>query len=130
MIRTTRFSESVSSGCRIVNAQQLLRRQSSSSSNKATTAAERHQAYTKEANAQMEKYHEARELLKQGKLKSVNEHRGPKHAGTIQAGIVAVFLVAFVTMPFLGKKIAQDEEFREKWVPAWYDFTVKKPENP
>lgn len=114
---------------RSVMAQQL--RRNSSDVEKASSAPERHQVYMKEANAQMQKYHEARELLKQGKLKSVNEHRGPKQTSIAQqAGVFVVFLAAFITMPFVGKKIATDDEFREKWVPSWYDFTVKKPENP
>jgi hypothetical protein len=119
------------------NQQQQLSRQSSSSSSssnmdKANSAgSERQRDYLKEANVQMQKYHEARELLKQGKLKNVNAHRGPRHAGVAQqACVLAVFLAAFVAMPFVGKKIATDDEFRQKWVPAWYDFTVPKPENP
>jgi hypothetical protein len=87
-------------------------------------------AYLKEANRQMEQYHQTRELLKQGKLKSKNDHRGPKSAHGAQMGVVVFFLAAFLSMPFLGKKIAQDEEFRKKWVPAFADFTVPKPENP
>ena len=34
-------------------------------------------------------------------------------------------MAAFIASPFLGKKIAQDAEFREKYVPSWYDFRVK-----
>jgi hypothetical protein len=87
-------------------------------------------AFLKDANRQMEKYHQTRELLKQGKLKSANAHRGPKSAAGAQMAVVGFFLAAFLSMPFLGKKIAQDEEFRKKWVPKFADFTVPKPENP
>jgi hypothetical protein len=31
--------------------------------------------------------------------------------------------------PFLGRRIAQDKEFRDKYIPAWYDFTLKKPQH-
>jgi hypothetical protein len=34
---------------------------------------------------------------------------------------------AFIASPILGKKIAQDDEFREKYIPDWYDFRVKAP---
>ena len=87
-------------------------------------------AYLKEANRQMEKYHQTRELFKQGKIKSQNAHRGPKNAAGAQMAVVGFFLAAFLSMPFLGKKIAQDEEFKKKWVPKFMDYTVPKPENP
>jgi hypothetical protein len=86
--------------------------------------------YLKEANRQMEKYHHTRELMKQGKLKSKNAQYGPKNAAGAQMAVVGFFLAAFLSMPFLGKKIAQDEEFRKKYVPKFMDFTVPKPENP
>lgn len=85
----------------------------------------------KDANAQMQKYHETRELMRQGKLTKLNNNGKQNNSATAtQAGIVVVFLVAFMSTPFLGKKIARDEEFRKKYIPSWYDFTVKRPENP
>lgn len=83
----------------------------------------------KDANAQMKKYHDARELKKQGKLINLNGRRGPENLTAFQAGLALAFLLTFLATPFIGKRIAQDEEFREKWVPAWYDFTVKQPKN-
>jgi hypothetical protein len=84
----------------------------------------------KDANAQMQKYHETRALMKQGKLKILNtKNQQSSSATAAQAGIMVVFLFAFLSTPFLGKKIAQDEEFRKKYIPSWYDYTVKKPEN-
>jgi hypothetical protein len=83
-----------------------------------------------DANAQMQKYHETRELMRQGKLPKVNNNRSDQSNVTmIQAGIFVTFLLAFMSTPFIGKKIAQDDEFREKYIPSWYDFTVKKPEH-
>jgi len=38
--------------------------------------------------------------------------------------------VSFLCSPFLGRRIAQDEEFRNSFIPSWYDFTLTKPENP
>lgn len=84
--------------------------------------------YLHDANKKMQKYHEARELMRKGKLKSKNAPRSD--ASFIQLGIGGAFVLAFLSMPFLGKKIAQDEEFRNKWIPKWYDYTVRKPENP
>jgi len=100
-----------------------------SGKSKVVLEAER-QAYLRDANDQMKKYHETRELMRQGKLKNINSHRGPKHANRAQAGVAAVFLALFIGMPFLGRKIARDDAFRERWVPAWYDYTVQKPERP
>jgi hypothetical protein len=89
------------------------------------------QAYLRQANATMEQYHYTRELARQGKLLNKNAHYGPAAAdstGTMQLGIVAFFLVAFACTPLVGKKMAQDPEFRSKF--AWYDYTVRKPEAP
>jgi hypothetical protein len=87
-------------------------------------------AALKDANAQMQKYHETRELMRQGKLKNLNSNNQMNHTATaVQASILVVFLLAFIASPFIGKKIARDDEFRKKYIPSWYDFTVKKPEN-
>jgi hypothetical protein len=83
----------------------------------------------RDANSQMQKYHEARELMKQGKLKNNYMYQANQSSTAIQAGIVIVFLAVFMSMPFLGKRIAQDDEFRNKYIPGWYDFTVKKPDH-
>ena len=40
---------------------------------------------------------------------------------------VSTFLVAFLSTPFLGRRIAQDEQFRKSFIPEWYDFTIEKP---
>lgn len=104
---------------------------SSDKKNSATqsNAEKQHKEYMQEANAQMQSYHEAREMMRQGKLKNINSHRGPPQQHTAQVAVVIVFVAAFFAMPFLGKKIATDDEFRKQWIPAWYDFTVKKPEH-
>jgi hypothetical protein len=88
------------------------------------------QEILRNANEQMLKYHEAKILMAQGKLPNKNEHLKPDQPGLIQAGIFGTFLILFFSMPFLGKKIAKDEEFRNKYVPDWYNFTVPKPEKP
>jgi hypothetical protein len=93
-------------------------RSTSSSKNKFATKQEL-DAYLKEANKKMEDYHKARELKRQGKLKSQNDHLGPKEAHRTQLAIAGVFVAIFLMTPFLGRKIARDAEFREKWVPKW-----------
>lgn len=95
-----------------------------------TVRQQQQQEILRNANEQMSKYHEAKVLLAQGKLPSKNQHLKPENPGMIQAGIFGTFLILFFSMPFLGKKIATDEEFRNKYVPDWYNFTVPKPENP
>ena len=103
-------------------------------------AAERHE-YLKAANAEMERYHHARELMRQGKLggggaaaatgkSTAHSESGKLHTGMAQLGVVTLFLVAFMATPLLGKRIATDDEFRRTWVPSWYDFTVPKPDKP
>jgi hypothetical protein len=91
-------------------------------------------AYLREANRTLQKYEDARQLFKLGKLKGQqggsSERKASSTANFVQIGVLSVFVVAFMTTPFIGKKIATDEEFRAKWVPSWYDYTVKKPENP
>merc|ERR1712127_206302 len=38
-------------------------------------------------------------------------------------------LCSFIITPFIGRKIAYDEEFKEKYIPKWYDYTLEKPKN-
>ena len=49
----------------------------------------------------------------------------PSLRGPPGVSLVCTFLIT----PFLGRKIAYDEEFKEKYVPSWYDFTVERPKN-
>lgn len=82
-------------------------------------------AALKEANEKMRAYYQ-NPPPPRSKNKSNSQQDG-EH--TIQLALVSSFLVAFITAAMLGKKIAQDEQFRNKYVPAWYDFTIKKPEH-
>ena len=78
------------------------------------------------ANETMKTYHNARLAKLRGELpsKQKNKERG---INPLQIAVIGVFLIGFAASPFLGKKIARDKEFREKYVPAWYDFTIKRP---
>jgi hypothetical protein len=73
----------------------------------------------------MKTYHHARLAKLRGELPS--KRKGGPDINYLQVGIVVTFLAAFAASPFLGRKIAHDQEFREKYIPAWYDFTIKKP---
>lgn len=93
-----------------------------------------YQEFLQNANHTMLQYHTAKELMKQGKLPNLRiDHKNNaanQNTVMIQVSIVAVFLIAFMSMPILGKKIAKDDEFRKKYIPKWYDYTVTKPNNP
>mmetsp|Transcript_17634 Transcript_17634/g.48040 ORF Transcript_17634/g.48040 Transcript_17634/m.48040 type:complete len:215 (-) Transcript_17634:1358-2002(-) len=83
-------------------------------------------AYIKGANAKMEEYHRAREMMKSGKLKNKSYYNKQDNSVVAkQAAIAVTFLFAFLATPFVGRKIAEDEEFRNKWIPSWYDYTIK-----
>jgi hypothetical protein len=123
-IFTTR---SRSAGNRLIPLRQFADGASGPSGNFRSAAAR--DAYLREANSKMKEYHHTRELMRQGKLKSKRATKNEDHIPQLQFAIISIFLVAFLSTPFVGRKIATDPEFREKWVPSWYDYTVKKPEN-
>lgn len=78
---------------------------------------------------ELDSYQNARLLYKRGKLQSKNNQSGSAdYSHYILGGVGVVFLAGFVTTPSLGRKMARDDEFRQKWVPSWYDLTVQKPE--
>lgn len=84
------------------------------------TTAER-DAAMREANDKMKPYFVNRPLP----TKRRNTQRDSEHR--LQLALAASFLVAFIATPFIGRKIAQDDQFREQWIPKWYDFTLEKP---
>ena len=84
----------------------------------AAEAEEARQQVLHDANEKMKTYHHARLAKLRGELPSKNKS-GPE-SNMIQIGVVLAFLAAFAASPFLGRKIAQDKEFREKYIPSWY----------
>merc|ERR1740124_1370813 len=66
------------------------------------------------------------EKIRQSKRNS-NSVRDKEHY--IQAVLVASFVATFVITPFLGKKIAQDDAFRNAVIPSWYDFSISSPKS-
>jgi len=103
----------------------------SSEKSKGKMSREEHDAAMVEANRAMKGYVQTRILAKQGKLRS--KSKGPSSeiqiANRIQFSLFLSLAAAFIASPILGKKIAQDAEFREKYVPSWYDFRVKASES-
>eukprot|EP00543_Licmophora_paradoxa_P006119 CAMPEP_0202443700 /NCGR_PEP_ID=MMETSP1360-20130828/2887_1 /ASSEMBLY_ACC=CAM_ASM_000848 /TAXON_ID=515479 /ORGANISM="Licmophora paradoxa, Strain CCMP2313" /LENGTH=158 /DNA_ID=CAMNT_0049059443 /DNA_START=114 /DNA_END=590 /DNA_ORIENTATION=+ len=85
-------------------------------------------AALKDANEKMRQYQLNRpslEVIHESKRRS--KQRDNEHY--IQALILGSFLAAFVMTPFLGHRIATDEDFRKRLVPSWYDFSIEKPKS-
>jgi len=98
---------------------------SSAEKTAAEKSEEARQQVLHEANETMKSYHHARLAKLRGELPSKRKPgRGTNYA---QAGVIAFFMLGFAASPFMGKKIATDKEFREKYIPSWYDFTIKRP---
>lgn len=103
---------------------------SSKQGKKPLTEAERDDMI-RDANRQMKGYVETRLLAKRGLLKSKGRGRSEQFQSQniLQLSMMVSMLLAFMASPMLGKKIAQDEEFRKKYIPDWYDFRLKSPES-
>ena len=84
----------------------------------------------REANEKMRQYHMNRPPIEvfQQKKKQRGQSFFQDSGHTMQFYAVSAFLTAFLITPLLGRKIALDEDFRKKYVPSWYDFTIEKPE--
>eukprot|EP00540_Astrosyne_radiata_P011898 CAMPEP_0116842642 /NCGR_PEP_ID=MMETSP0418-20121206/11633_1 /TAXON_ID=1158023 /ORGANISM="Astrosyne radiata, Strain 13vi08-1A" /LENGTH=205 /DNA_ID=CAMNT_0004473281 /DNA_START=75 /DNA_END=692 /DNA_ORIENTATION=+ len=104
----------------------LVRRHSSSSK---MSAAER-EAAIRDANEKMRQYHVNRPPLPliYERKRAIGRQRDAQHH-SIQLLVVTGFLVAFGGTVFLGRRIAIDDEFRKRYLPIWYDFTLPKPES-
>mmetsp|Transcript_29548 Transcript_29548/g.45104 ORF Transcript_29548/g.45104 Transcript_29548/m.45104 type:complete len:171 (-) Transcript_29548:78-590(-) len=90
------------------------------------TTAERESAL-RNANEKMRQYYVNRPPIHLVKKKRKFGEGPQDGAHFVQLAAVSSFLCAFVVTPFIGKKIAQDDEFRQKYVPKWYDFSIEKP---
>ncbi len=91
------------------------------------TTAER-ETVLRDANEKMRQYVINRPSLDKVKPKRKfgEGTRGEQHL--VQLAALSAFLSAFLISPFLGKKIASDEEFRKKYIPSWYDYSLEKPD--
>ena len=88
------------------------------------TEAERSEAL-REANAKMREY-----AMNRPPIEKVKRKRKANSEHTMQMALAASFVTVFLATPLIGRKIAQDEEFKKKFVPSFYDFTLEKPANP
>ena len=77
------------------------------------------------ANAKMREY-----AMNRPPIEKVKRKRKANSDHTLQMALAASFVTVFLATPLIGRKIAQDEEFRKKYVPAFYDYTLEKPANP
>jgi len=84
---------------------------------------EKKEAYLRQANAQMARYHETRELLRQGKLPpnpenaKYSQQQGSADVGYLQGGVVLVLLLGLIVQPYLNKRMLRDPEFKEQYGP-------------
>eukprot|EP00558_Chaetoceros_sp_UNC1202_P007139 CAMPEP_0197246260 /NCGR_PEP_ID=MMETSP1429-20130617/10767_1 /TAXON_ID=49237 /ORGANISM="Chaetoceros sp., Strain UNC1202" /LENGTH=163 /DNA_ID=CAMNT_0042706879 /DNA_START=12 /DNA_END=503 /DNA_ORIENTATION=+ len=91
------------------------------------SSAER-EAALRDANEKMRQYYVNRPPMHVVKKKRKFGEGPQDGAHFVQLAAVSSFLCAFLITPFLGRKIARDEEFRKKFIPSWYDFTIEKPD--
>lgn len=99
-----------------------------SKSNNAMTAEEVEAALEK-ANESMKDYYQypVEKVIAAKKARFNNRHRGKDFY--LQLGLGVSLICSFLATPFLGRKIAMDAEFREKYIPTWYDYTLEKPKS-
>jgi|AntRauTorckE5430_2_1112549.scaffolds.fasta_scaffold00579_5 hypothetical protein len=96
-------------------------------SSKEMTTAERETAL-RVANEKMRQYVVNRPSLDKVKPKR-GIFEGPQgNQHYLQFAALSTFLCAFLITPFLGRKIALDHEFRKKYIPSWYDYSLEKPD--
>jgi hypothetical protein len=100
----------------------------SKSSNKAMTAEEVEEALER-ANESMKEYYQypVEKVLAAKKARFNERHRDKQFY--LQLGLGMSLLCSFLATPFIGRKIAYDEEFKQKYVPSWYDYTLEKPKS-
>lgn len=91
--------------------------------------AEEVEAALEKANESMKAYYSypVEKVIALKKAKFQKRHMDK--AFYLQLGLGMSLLCAFLLTPFLGRKIAYDKEFREKYIPKWYDYTLEKPKN-
>lgn len=89
------------------------------------TSTERNAAL-RDANEKMRQYYINRPPIEVLNQKKRHNNRSSEYL--IQFAAASSFLAVFLITPFIGRKIARDEEFRKKYIPSWYDFTIEKPD--
>ena len=84
-------------------------------------------AALEKANESMKAYYSypVEKVIAAKKARFNNRHRGKDFY--LQLGLGMSLLCSFLATPFIGRKIAYDEEFKKKYIPSWYDYTLEKP---
>ncbi|KAL7535471.1 hypothetical protein ACHAXR_010765 [Thalassiosira sp. AJA248-18] len=91
--------------------------------------AEEVEATLEKANEAMKAYYSypPSKVIAAKKLKFDQRH---KDKGFIfQVALGMSLLCTFICTPFIGRKIAYDQEFKEKYIPEWYDYSIEKPKS-
>mmetsp|Transcript_8951 Transcript_8951/g.11295 ORF Transcript_8951/g.11295 Transcript_8951/m.11295 type:complete len:213 (+) Transcript_8951:117-755(+) len=102
---------------------------SSSTSGRKAMTAEEVDAALEKANESMKAYYQypVEKVIAAKKARFDNRHRGKDFY--LQLGLGVSLVCSFLATPFIGRKIAYDEEFKQKYIPSWYDYTLEKPKS-
>lgn len=92
-------------------------------------SAEEMDAALEKANEAMKAYYSypPEKVIAAKKLKFDQRHRDKQFY--FQVALGTTMLCSFLLTPFLGRKIAHDEEFKKKYIPEWYDYSIEKPKS-
>lgn len=114
---------------RLVSARCRFTTTSSTKKDAHKLTSEEVEAVLEKANESMKAYYSypPEKVIAAKKLKFEERHRDKQFY--FQLGLASSLVCCFLITPFLGRKIAYDEEFRQKYVPSWYDYTLEKPKN-
>ncbi|KAL7500084.1 hypothetical protein ACHAWT_009046 [Skeletonema menzelii] len=102
---------------------------SSTKNGKKAMTAEEIDAALEKANESMKEYYQypVEKVIAAKKAQFNKRHRGKEFY--LQLGLGMSLLCSFLATPFVGRKIAYDEEFKQKYIPSWYDYTLEKPKS-
>ena len=91
--------------------------------------AEEVEAALEKANETMKEYYSfpPEKVIAAKKARFEDRHRDKGFY--LQLGLAMTMLCSFLVTPFLGRKIAYDDDFRKKYIPEWYDYTIEKPKS-
>merc|ERR1712086_851657 len=91
--------------------------------------AEEVDAALERANESMKAYYSypPDKLIALKKLKFDERHRDKSFY--FQLALGTSLLCTFLISPLMGRKIAYDEEFRRKYIPEWYDYSIESPKS-
>mmetsp|Transcript_7109 Transcript_7109/g.15425 ORF Transcript_7109/g.15425 Transcript_7109/m.15425 type:complete len:208 (-) Transcript_7109:146-769(-) len=129
----SRYNASSTSGATLPNGRNVtisLRRDFSSPPSKGKKMSpEELDAALHKANETMKAYYSypPEKVMALKKAKFNERHRDKQFY--FQLALGSSLICSFLVTPFIGRKIAYDDEFRKRWIPKWYDYTIEKPKN-